>query len=143
MAVMDRRVYVAQATRSGDWWAIAVPDVPGVHSQARRLDQVGPMAREAIALILDVPEGSFDVQVRAELDPQMRRLVEVALAARRGAEEATHRASSAMDAAVRGLIGEGFILRDAGALLDVSYQRVQQIVERASRSVRDATHTPA
>ncbi len=50
----ETRAYRVRAVRSGSWWAITVPELPGVFSQARRLDQVEAMAREAIAMMLDV-----------------------------------------------------------------------------------------
>ena len=50
----ETHVYRVRAVRSGGWWAITVPELPGVFSQARRLDQVETMAREAIALMLDI-----------------------------------------------------------------------------------------
>jgi predicted RNase H-like HicB family nuclease len=46
---------------------MSVPEIKGLHSQARRLDQVEDMARDAIALMLDVPAESFAVEVRPEL----------------------------------------------------------------------------
>lgn len=59
-----RPVYEVTATRDSDWWAI-VADLGEreVASQARRLDQVEPMIREAISLVLDVDEHAFDVEV--------------------------------------------------------------------------------
>lgn len=62
-----RSSYTARAVRRGRWWAIEVPEIPGVFSQARRIDLVEPMAREAIALMLEVPEDSFDVAVEPDL----------------------------------------------------------------------------
>ncbi len=56
--------YTVRAQRTGDWWAIDSPDVPGVFSQAKRLDRVEEMAREAIALLLEVPADSFEVDVQ-------------------------------------------------------------------------------
>ena len=54
----------ALCRRSGRWWAIEVPGVDGsIHTQARRLDEVEAMAHDAIALTLDVPPQSFDVEV--------------------------------------------------------------------------------
>lgn len=53
----------AAVTRSGRWWAIDVPEVPGVFTQARRLDQVPAMAADAVALMLDIPVGSVTVDV--------------------------------------------------------------------------------
>ncbi|SCE80118.1 Uncharacterised protein family (UPF0150) [Micromonospora mirobrigensis] len=58
--------YTAKCVRSGDWWAITVPEIKGVFSQARRLDQVEAMTREAIALMLDVDPHSFDIDVQPE-----------------------------------------------------------------------------
>ena len=61
-----RRQHRVEVVRSGRWWAIAVPDLGGVFSQVRRLDQVDAMAREAIALMLDIDEadvGDLDIVV--------------------------------------------------------------------------------
>ncbi|MFD3506764.1 hypothetical protein [Nocardia sp. NPDC058666] len=44
----------AHASRSGGWWAISVPEVPGLFTQVRRLDQV-------VATVRDAAE-SFDVE---------------------------------------------------------------------------------
>ncbi len=59
--------YRVEAVRFGDWWAITVPALRGVFSQAKRLDRVKATAREAIAMMLDVDEsnvGSIEVDVR-------------------------------------------------------------------------------
>jgi hypothetical protein len=53
----------ARANREGKLWAISVKGLPGALSRVRRLDQTEAMAREVIALVLDVPEDSFDVVV--------------------------------------------------------------------------------
>lgn len=61
---MAHRVEVVQ---SGEWWAIAVPSLRGVFSQARHLDEVPAAAREAIALMLDINPadvGPIDVHVQ-------------------------------------------------------------------------------
>lgn len=115
--------YTAVCRRSGDWWAISVPELKGVHSQAKRLEQVEDMARDAIASFLDVAPGSFDIDVRAEVPDE----VEVALAARLAAEEAEQRANQATIDAVHTLLGSGLTVRDAGRLLHISPQRVSQI----------------
>jgi len=62
-----KKTYTVAVHRSRGWWAIGVPELKGVHSQARRLDQVDGMAREAIALFLDVPPDSFEVAVEPEV----------------------------------------------------------------------------
>ena len=63
---MGHRVEVVQ---SGEWWAIRVPSLRGVFSQARHLDEVPTAAREAIALMLDVEPadvGPIDVHAQEQ-----------------------------------------------------------------------------
>lgn len=58
--------YRVEVVRSGAWWAITVPALDGVFSQAKRLDQVEDAAREAISLMLETEEndiGTLDVVV--------------------------------------------------------------------------------
>ena len=64
-----RSTYTALAERGEAWWAIRVAELPGVFSQARRLDRVESMARDAISLLLEVPADSFDIEVREVIDP--------------------------------------------------------------------------
>ena len=61
---MGMTTYSAVCRRSAKWWAISVPKVKGVHTQARRLDQAAAVAREAIALVLDVDPATVQVRVR-------------------------------------------------------------------------------
>lgn len=71
-----RQRYNALCTREGNWWAIDVPGVPGVHTQAKRLDQAEAMARYAVALMLEVPPDSFDVEVTPVLDAAVDKALE-------------------------------------------------------------------
>ena len=67
----DTETYRVEVVRSGNWWAITVPDLPGTFSQAKRLDQVEANAREAIALMVDGDEGQLDLDVRVNTDPTL------------------------------------------------------------------------
>jgi hypothetical protein len=69
MVASGRPKYTAVARRSGRWWAIAVRELDGVYSQARRLDGVERTARATIALVMDVDPASFDINVVENLDP--------------------------------------------------------------------------
>lgn len=127
---MEVTTYTAVCRRSGDWWAISVPEIKGVHTQARRLDQAEAMVRDAIALFLDVAPDSFDVTLAPEVPPY----IAVALEVRAEAERAYEKAAEAVAEAVDNLEKEGYTVRDAGALLHLSPQRVSQIkAERASK----------
>ncbi len=128
---MDRMTYVAHAVREGGWWAIEVTELSGVFTQARRLDQAEAMVRDVVSLWLEVPEDSFDVDIVPELG-DLTEQVDKARTARRHAEQAEREASTAMRQAAARLLDTGLTLRDAGAVLDVSYQRVQQLTRKAA-----------
>jgi predicted RNase H-like HicB family nuclease len=53
--------YTAVAERCGGWWAVRVREQPGVFTQAKRLDQVESMVRDALAAYLDTDPRSFEV----------------------------------------------------------------------------------
>jgi len=126
-----RNTYKLIATREGGWWSIEVPEIPGVFSQARRLDQAEHMARDAIAWMLEVPEDSFDVVVEAQLPRGIQEILADTIAARVVAEGAQKLARSASDAAARALREQGLPARDIGRLLGISYQRAAKIGKEA------------
>jgi predicted RNase H-like HicB family nuclease len=128
-----RRTYVAEARRSGRWWAIEVPEVRGAFSQARRLADVEPMARDAIAEVLDVPIGQVQVEVRPVLDEQLANTVRQAKEARITAQEAQLDAAWLSSEALRALERAEIPLRDAGELLGMSHQRAAQIANTDRR----------
>jgi predicted RNase H-like HicB family nuclease len=121
--------YSAKAVRSGDWWAITIAELKGVHSQARRLDQAEAMAREAIGLFLDVPMNSFDVTVIPVLPAAVQADVDKARAVRGEAEERQREATTATARAARELVkGTKLTVREAGQILGVSHQRIAQLL---------------
>jgi len=122
-----RPAYRAVAERDGSWWAIRVPEFRGVYSQARRLADVEAMARDAIALMLDVAPNSFDVSVEPVLGSDAAELVEQALASRLEAERAARRASEQLRAVVDRLASCGLTVRDIAHILGLSHQRIAQV----------------
>lgn len=127
-----RPTYEAIAIRSGGWWAIEVPQVRGVHSQARRLDQAEDIAREAIALMLEVPEDSFDVELKPELAGPAADDLSAALAARGLVERAQADARASTIRAAQRLHVDGLPVRDIGALLGLSHQRVAKLLSESA-----------
>ena len=123
-----KATYTALAERGDGWWAITVPELRGVFSQARRLARVEFMARDAIALFLDIPADSFDVQVREVLDPEVDLLVAEAIQARADAIEHQRIAARKSREAVRTLDRLGLPQRDIGRVLHLSHQRVAQLL---------------
>ena len=118
----------AKAERSGGWWAVEVPEVPGLFTQAKRLDQIDGMVRDAAALLTGEPEESFDVTVEpvvpapvANSLDRSHHLTEEAAKLQRDAAEEARKAAQLMQA-------EGMTVRDIGRVMGVSFQRVSQIL---------------
>jgi hypothetical protein len=121
--------YTVLARRSGSWWALDVTGVRGVHTQVKRLDQAEGMARDAIAAVLDVAPGSFEVAIRPMMPDPIREMVEEATSARSQAAVAQEAAARLTRHAARRLVEEGLTVRDAGVLLGVSHQRIAQLLQ--------------
>jgi predicted RNase H-like HicB family nuclease len=142
MVARMRSRYTVSAERQGDWWAITIDELRGVFSQARRLTQVESMARDAISMFLEVPADSFDLSVREKLTPDAERVVAAAKEARAAAIAHQEVASERSRAAARTLAAQGLPQRDIGRLLDLSHQRVAQLLESAPKGLRGRRSKP-
>ncbi|MGL4178020.1 MAG: antitoxin HicB [Dermatophilaceae bacterium] len=113
------------ATRSGDWWAVEATHAgQPVYTQARRLDQIETMVRDAfVTLGLDIADEPVDVVPTIEGADLARRARE----ASKSAVEAAATASESMRKAVEGLQSQGLPVRDVAVMLGISPQRVSQI----------------
>ncbi|WP_163541284.1 type II toxin-antitoxin system HicB family antitoxin [Occultella kanbiaonis] len=120
----------AVATRTGEWWAVQVPEVPGVFTQAKRLEQVPDTVADAVATMLAVPADSVDVEVRPVLEQGLEHLVRGAREAVAEATTAQERASTQMRLAVTTLRVR-LTTRDVAAVLGVTHQRVSQLDKSA------------
>jgi len=98
--------------------------VLGALSQARRLDQADAMIREAISIVLDVPEDSFDVRITPDLEGELTQEVHRLAAARRDLEERGEEVRTTTARLARRLRDEGLPMGDIGALLGLSHQAV-------------------
>ncbi|MFD3705097.1 hypothetical protein ACFWUP_18325 [Nocardia sp. NPDC058658] len=116
--------YTARVTRDEDAWMIEVPEIDRV-TQALNLRQVETMARDLITIMTGLD--SFDVVVEWPED------IAVSLDEYRTAgqqvEQAAERAAQARRNAATTLQSAGATVRDIGALMGVSFQRAQQIIE--------------
>lgn len=124
--------YTARATRTGDWWAIDIPELDGVYTQARRLDQVEAMARDAIAIVLEVDPDSFEMTIEPVLPAEAQRIVDELKASRAAADLAANLAAlRAKMVAVVLHDHEHLPFRDIGEVLGLSYQRAHQLISGA------------
>ena len=114
----------ARCERSDGWWAVEVPELPGLFTQARRLDQVAGMVRDA-ARMLDVKVG--EVNVEPVMDESTARLLRELFDAKGEAKAAQERASKIMRETVSMLRSDGLTVRDVAAVTCVSPQRVSAL----------------
>lgn len=121
--------YTVTAIREGSWWSLVAADVRGreVASQSRRLDQANAAIREAIALVLDVEENSFDVEVVPVLDQSVSEQTLELLELRRELSRLGERSRRLTPQAVAELRAAGLTVRDVAGLLGVTPSRVSQI----------------
>lgn len=125
--------YTAIASRDERWWLVRIPGLgndpdDGLYTQARNLAEVEPMARDLIAVWLEVPEDSFGVDVKVELPADALDHLRIAADLRCTAAQAQARAADEYRAAARSLRASGLTVRDIGKALDISHQRAQQLV---------------
>jgi DNA-directed RNA polymerase specialized sigma24 family protein len=118
----------AKAIRSEGWWAVEVPEIKGLFTQARRLDQVKAMVLDAASLLTDRPESDFEVALEVDLPGHVGDWVESVHRYAETAREAQAEASHLARKAAHELAVEGLPLRDIGSILDVSHQRVGQLL---------------
>ena len=121
---------VYELDESGSWIA-TVPAVKGCHTYGRSINEARERVREALGLFVkDATTAPLIDDIR--LPANLRRLLEVQREARKRADREQARAREAVSRAVRSLVEtQGLSVRDAGELLGLSHQRVQQIRQEA------------
>lgn len=122
--------YTVRVTREGKWWMIHVPDLDGL-TQARRLGEAEDMARSLIAITLDTEPDTFDLAVT--IDPieglHVTERLDALHAERAQLAEIQAQVQADARALARDLAGKGLPVRDVGAVLGVSFQRAQQLID--------------
>jgi len=122
-------------------WIAQVRGVPEAHSYGRTIEQARERVREALSLWRTNAETAQfvdDIHVPAAA----RGVIDAFVSARKRVEKEQARAQESASAAARELTGRwNYSLRDAGELLGVSRQRVQQIKNaRSAAKARKSEH---
>lgn len=128
-----------------DAWIAQVRGVPEAHSYGRTIEQARERVREALSLWRTNAE-TAELVDKVHLPAQASGLVNAFIQARKRADSEQVRSQRSARAAARALTERwNYSLRDAGELLGVSRQRVQQIKEsglalKKARPRRAASH---
>lgn len=118
----------ANCVRDGNWWIVRVPEIRGLYTQVRRLDQVEEWVLDAASMLDDQPSEGFTVTVVPQMDDETLATVVSAKQARQRLHATQTEAASASRQAVAALAANGLTVRDIGAVLDISYQRAASLL---------------
>jgi len=127
MAAKMKTYTVEYERDESGWWVASVKGVRGCHTQGRTIDEARRRIREALSLFVkDAGRAKLVDDVR--LPAGVRRKMKVLSSIRRAVDVRQAKAQVLARKAVDDLTkGMGLSLRDAGRLLGLSHQRVQQL----------------
>lgn len=124
------RHFEATVTREGKWWIVRIPEINGL-TQARRLSEAPLMAREYIAVTLDLPIDVVDVVASVDSIGAVTGISSVldsVVTEREQAAALEQHARRQMTELAKALAAESVPVRDIGTVLQVSHQRAHQLV---------------
>lgn len=123
--------YVALYEREpdGSAWNVSFPDAPGTFTWGRTLAQAKNRAVEAMAYHLGIAPADVTIEDDVRVDAAVDTEIHAAVAARRDLAEHVAAVQAATAAAAVTLVRKcGLSQRDAGVILGLSHQRIDQLV---------------
>jgi hypothetical protein len=136
---MSRPTWRVTVTREDGYWVAVVNGLRGGATETRRLDRIEEVVRDLVAWLTDTADDSFDLTWEYRLPAQLAKRVRAFTEKRDGLRRAQEDYDNAARAVVAEARNEAISVRDTGALLGLSYQRVQQI----DAAFRGSPRTPA
>lgn len=127
--MMTMRTFELKVYRDGRWWMIEIPEIDGL-TQARRLGEVEDMARSFIAVDQDLAPSEIELKnpqvlvAGNDLASTMKEILDLRITARKLEEQV----AALMVETARKLAKAEVPLRDIGTALEVSHQRVHQLL---------------
>jgi predicted RNase H-like HicB family nuclease len=68
---MIKTRFKANVKQDGVFWFIQISDHENLFTQAQNIDEIEPMAREVISLMLDIPVDSFELELCFDANSQL------------------------------------------------------------------------
>ena len=120
------KTYHAEVTLDGKFWLIRVHEI-NRSTQALRYRDVQPMACELIEIMEGVSAEDYNLHLEVHLPSAVKDHLARAEVLRAEAERKQSEAAAESRAAVRELLAQGLSQREAGQVLGVSFQRINQL----------------
>lgn len=122
------KTYHADVSWDGRFWLIRVPEIDR-STQALRYKDVPAMASDLIEIMAGIGPDEYDLALTVTLPSSVRDHLARAEVLREEAERKRSEAASESRAAVRELLSYGLSQREAGDILGLSFQRVNQLAK--------------
>jgi hypothetical protein len=134
-----RPTYEVRAWQEDGWWLARITGASGeadltpvnALTHSRSLTQIEQVVRDLVAMILDVDETTFDVEVEYVLPNEVDVLVCEALGAQTWLDAARDLFRERTAVAARALSDQGFSLRESSKLLGLSDRWLDQLLRSA------------
>lgn len=120
------KTYHAEVTRDGRFWLIRIPEIDR-STQALHYKDVPTMASELIEIMEGLGSEDYNLHLKVHLPSSVEDHLARAEVLREEAIQKNAEAASESRAAVRELLAEGLSQREAGEVLGLSFQRVNQL----------------
>jgi DNA-directed RNA polymerase specialized sigma subunit len=125
--VVEVKTYTADVSRDGKFWLIRIPEIDRA-TQALHYKDVATMASELIEIMEEIGPDDYNLQLNVRLPSSVKDHLARAEVLREEARRKQSEAAKEARAAVRSLLAEGLSQREAAAVLELSVQRVSQLV---------------
>ena len=126
---MAKKKYTVTYERDEDgWWVAHVKGVKGCHTQGKNIAQARKRIRECLGLFIGNAADSVILVDEVTLPPDARRILDQIRKSMKMLDEVGKNHRELMRKFAEGVTRKGYSLQDAGELLDVSRQRVHQIL---------------
>lgn len=120
-----------RVSREGRWWVAEVDGVPGGATEVRRLTELDTEVRDLLSGLLDLAED--EVELDYDFRPAFGEDAADAWKHFLAERDELYRRQTELDeqrrTVVRALHDQGVSTRDLGELLDLSHQRVSQLLD--------------
>lgn len=122
--------YTVRVTREDKWWIGEVPEIPGAATEVTRLAELEIEVRDLLAGLLDVDDDALELtwDMTAVLGPEGQAMWDAFVVKREQLDEARRRFEADRLVTLRAMHAAGISTRDSATLVDLSHQRVAQLL---------------